>query len=234
MLLALPALESSYMMSGRNDGINRDRPEVKKLFMQLDPVLVRFEGDRLRISVKPRKFLYIQLKFGDYQRKFIEEWICGKLRVGEISINENKVLIPFRKDVDFSNPDDWIAIDFNESNFTVASYNPHILRIENSFRTIHTTYFNIIRGIQKLGKFKPKTAERLLKKYSGREKRRAMDECHKISKRIVDFAKQHKTGVIMEDLKGIRRRISYNKNLIADCTAGTLESFSFTSNIKPN
>ncbi|MEM0049079.1 MAG: hypothetical protein QW424_00295 [Candidatus Bathyarchaeia archaeon] len=107
----------------------------------MDPVLVRFEGDRLRISVKPRKFLYIQLKFGDYQRKFIEEWRSGKLRVGEISINENK-------DVDLSNPDDWITMDINESNVTAVSSNPHILRIENNLRTIHTTYFNIIRRIK--------------------------------------------------------------------------------------
>jgi len=32
------------------------KPEAKKLFMQLDPQLCRFYGDRLRISVKPRRF----------------------------------------------------------------------------------------------------------------------------------------------------------------------------------
>ncbi|MBS7640593.1 MAG: hypothetical protein QXJ19_03490 [Candidatus Bathyarchaeia archaeon] len=92
------------------------------------------------------------------------------MRVGEISINENKVLVPFRKDVGLSNPDDWIAIDINESNVTAVSSNPHILRIENNLRTIHTTYSNIIRRIQKLKKSKPKTAERLLKKHSSRRR----------------------------------------------------------------
>jgi len=171
MLLGSPALESSSMKSKKRwdysthychlacrvatsmlksfrrlkrKGLTKsDRPEAKKLFMQLDPVLVKFEGDRLRISVKPRKFLYIQLRFGDYQRKFIEEWRSGKLRVGEISINENK-------DVDLSNPDDWIAIDINESNVTAVSSNSHVLRIKSNLRTTHTTYFNIIRRIQKL------------------------------------------------------------------------------------
>ncbi|MEM3832615.1 MAG: hypothetical protein QW128_03315 [Thermoprotei archaeon] len=56
-----------------------DKPVAKKLFIQLDPQLVKFEGDRLRISVRPRKFLYIQLKYGDYQKKFIEEWRAGKV-----------------------------------------------------------------------------------------------------------------------------------------------------------
>ena len=190
-----------------------DRPEAKKLFIQLDPQLYKFYGDRIRISVKPRKFLFIDLKYGEYQRRFIDAWKEGKLRTGEVTINETKIIIPFKKEVDLTNPGDWIAIDINESNVTAVSSNPHILRIENNLRTIHTTYSNIIRRIQKLKKFKHKTAEMLLKKYSGRRRRKAKDECHKIAKRIVQFAKQHHMGIIMEDLKGIRRRINYNKNL---------------------
>jgi putative transposase len=62
-----------------------------------------------------------------------------------------------------ANPKDWIAIDINESNVTAVSSNPHILKMEHELRTIHTTYFNIRRRIQKLAKEKPKTAQRLLK-----------------------------------------------------------------------
>ncbi|MEM0010767.1 MAG: transposase [Candidatus Bathyarchaeia archaeon] len=135
------------------------------------------------------------------------------MKVGEVWINEEKVVIPFRKDADLSNPNDWIAIDINESNVTAVSSNSHVLTVKSNLRTTHTTYFNIIRGIQKLKKYKPKTAEKLVRKYSGRRKRKAMDECHKIAKKIVDFAKQHRIGIIMEDLKGIRRKINYTKNL---------------------
>jgi len=78
---------------------------------------------------------------------------------------------------------------------------------------MHTTYFNTRRRVQKLAKRKPKTARRLLKKYSGREKARARDLCHKISRAIVDFAKRHGFGIIMEDLKGIRGRIRYGRQM---------------------
>ncbi|MDI9619996.1 MAG: hypothetical protein QFX33_04210 [Candidatus Nezhaarchaeota archaeon] len=185
-----------------------DRPEAKKLFMQLDPQLYKFYGDRIRISVKPRKFLFIELKYGEYQKKFIDAWKEGKLRTGEVTINETKIIIPFKKEVDLTNPSDWMAIDVNESNVTGVSTNPHIMRVESSLRTIHTTYFSIIRRIQRLGKYKPETTERLLKRYSNRRKSKARDECHKISRKIVDFAKQHGFGIIIEDLKGIRRRIN--------------------------
>jgi len=40
-----------------------------------------------------------------------------------------------------------------------------------------------------------------------------MEECHKIARRIVDFAKEHKMGIIMEDLKWIRQRINYDRML---------------------
>jgi len=205
--IALAILKSHRRKHGEG------KPEAKKLFMQLDPMLYKFYGDRIRISVKPRRFIFINLKYGEYQRKFVEAWREGKLKTGEITINETKVIIPFKKDVDLQNLKDWIAIDVNESNVTAVSSNPHVLRVDHDLRTVHTTYFNIRRRIQKLAKHKPKTARRLLKKYSGRERRKTRDLCHKISRAIVDFAKQHGFGIIMEDLKGIRGRIRYGRQM---------------------
>jgi putative transposase len=43
--------------------------------------------------------------------------------------------------------------------------------VDHELRTIHTTYFIIRRDIQKLARYKPKTAQRLMKKYSDREKK---------------------------------------------------------------
>ncbi len=190
-----------------------DEPIAKKLFIQFDALLVRYEGDKLRISVRPRKFLTINLKYGSYQKRFIEEWRAGRLRVGEVSLNETKILIPFRKDVDLTNPKDWIAIDVNESNVTGVSSNPHILRIETNLREIRSVYFEKRRKIQKLSKYKPLTAERLLRKYSDREKRRIKDLCHKVAKRMVEVAKLNGFGIVMEDLKGMGRRMNYGKRM---------------------
>ncbi len=36
-----------------------------------------------------------------------------------------------------------------------------------------------------------------------------MDECHKISRAIINIAKQHGFGIVMENLKGIKKRIDY-------------------------
>ncbi|MEM2661507.1 MAG: transposase [Nitrososphaeria archaeon] len=190
-----------------------EKPIAKKLFIRFDPQLVKFEGDRLRISIKSRKFLYIQLKFGDYQKKFIEGWKNGELKVGEVFMNGTRVLIPFRKDVDLSNPSDWIAIDVNESNVTAVSTNPHAIQFKTNLREIRSTYFEKRRRIQRLGKNNPLTSKRLMEKYSRREKNRVKDLCHKLSKSMVDFAKQHGFGIVLEDLKNMRRRINYSKRM---------------------
>jgi len=189
------------------------KSEAKKLFMQLDPMLYKFYGDKIRISVKPRRFIFISLRYGEYQKKFIEAWREGKLKTGEVTLNETKIIIPFEKEVDLQCPKDWIAIDVKESNVTAVSTNPHVLRIDHELRTIHTTYFNIRRRVQRLAKYKPRTAQRLLRKYAGREETKAKDLCHKISTVIVEFARQHGFGILMEDLNGIRRRIKYGRQM---------------------
>lgn len=211
--IASSMLKSWRKKVRKGEASSDEPPRAKKLFIRFDPQLVKFEGDRLRISIKPRQFIYVQLKYGEYQLKFIGEWKKGMLKVGEITMNGEKVIVPFRKEVDLTNPKDWIAIDINESNITVASSNPHVLRIEHGLRTIHTTYFEIRRRIQKLSKHKPITSKRLMKKYSGRERRKVHDLCHKIAKIIVNFAKERNLGIIVEDLRGIRKNVNKGKNL---------------------
>lgn len=203
----------SWRRLKRRGLVKNNKPVAKKLFIQLDPLLTKYEGDKLRISVKPRKFLIINLKYGDYQKRFIEEWKAGKLKVGEILLNETKVLVPFRKNIDLITPKGWVAIDINESNVTGISTNPHILRVNTNLREIRSTYFEKRRRIQKLSKDRPLTAKKLLEKYSGREKNRVKDLCHKVAKKIVEFSKENELGIIMEDLKGMKRKISYSKRI---------------------
>jgi len=56
--------------------------------------------------------------------------------------------VPFRKDVDLTNPRDWIAIDVNESNVTAVSTNLHVLRFEHNLREIRSRYFERRRKIE--------------------------------------------------------------------------------------
>ena len=188
-------------------------PKAKKLFIKFDPQLIKFEGDRLRISIKPRQFVYVNLKYGEYQRRFIEEWKNGNLKVGEISMNGEKVIVPFRKEIDLTNPNDWIAIDINETNVTGVNSKGEFFQVDTSeVKSIHHTYFERRRKIQRKVSGR-KTRKNLLVKYGNREKNRVRDELHKIANVIVEKAKQSNCGIILENLKNIRKNINYGRRL---------------------
>lgn len=56
-----------------------------------------------------------------------------------------------------------------------------------------------------------KSAKRLLKKRSKKETRFAKQTNHEISKKIVEKAQRHSMGIALEDLKGIRDRVTVRK-----------------------
>ncbi|WP_405732477.1 RNA-guided endonuclease InsQ/TnpB family protein [Streptomyces sp. NBC_01537] len=77
-----------------------------------------------------------------------------------------------------------------------------------------------LRG--KLQKKGSKSAKRRAKKHAGKEKRRARDINHKISKRIVAAAQRTGRGIALEELTGIRQRVRLRKPQRA-----TLHTWSF-------
>jgi putative transposase len=182
-----------------------ERPKAKKLFIEFSPLLTHFDGERLRISVKPREFMTIPLRFGSYQERFIGLWKAGRLRMGEIQMNENWVIIPFKQEIDLTKPSECIVIDVNEDNVTAVDSSGNCLKIDTSkLRAVHEAYSNKLKRIQKIGNSKAK--KRLYAKYSGRRKRKIHDLLHKLTKGLSELTKD-KT-LIMEDLKNVRKAVN--------------------------
>ncbi len=80
---------------------------------------------------------------------------------------------------------------------------------------------------QKLQKKGTKSAKRLLKKRSGREKRFAKDVNHCLSKAIVQTAKGTSRGIALEDLQGIRERATRAKRTVTKRHRRVLHTWSF-------
>jgi IS605 OrfB family transposase len=75
---------------------------------------------------------------------------------------------------------------------------------------VRARYARFRRKLQKKG---TKSAKRLLKKRSGREKRFAKDINHCLSKALVSTAQGTSRGIALEDLKHIRERISAKRTV---------------------
>ena len=178
-------------------------PQAKKLFVRLHKAQFKLEGDRLRVAIRRGQYATILLQGGDYQARFLERYTRGELRVGEITINERYVYIPFIEEIDITAPSNYVSIDINEGNITMTDNDGNTMVINTkALRTAHATYQNIRRRIQALKN--PRTKARLLAKYRGRERRKVRDMLHKLSKAIVKLCDGK--GIVLEDLKGIKRQ----------------------------
>jgi len=65
------------------------RPEVRRNFVRLRSQLFKFDGNRVRITIGPKRYVYLDLVLGEYQRKFVEAWKRGELKIDEIIVKED-------------------------------------------------------------------------------------------------------------------------------------------------
>ena len=90
-------------------------PKAKKLFVRLSKHQFKLEGDKLKVSIRRGQYAIILLQGGDYHAHFLERYTRGELRVGEITINERFVYIPFIEEIDITAPSNYVGIDINEA-----------------------------------------------------------------------------------------------------------------------
>ncbi|MEM2168958.1 MAG: transposase, partial [Candidatus Bathyarchaeia archaeon] len=154
----------------------------------------------MRISIEPNKrYLEVDLKKYD--------WIPSDFsRIGGLILTEKELMITFKKDVE-PKADKWASFNVNLTNMTAIIDSKIRCYDLKSLYHIHRVYEDKRRRIQRLSRLKPETSKRLLKKYSRRERNRAKDFMHKLTTQIARELKEKNCGAILENLKGIKRRI---------------------------
>lgn len=96
----------------------------------------------------------------------------------------------------------WIGIDLNTTGHCCVASNTKtgkILKLGKKANHIHQKYKNIRKNLQKKKKY------RAVKNIKNKESRVVRDLNHKISNKIILEAKSKKAGIVLEDLKGIRK-----------------------------
>lgn len=99
-------------------------------------------------------------------------------------------------------PKQWLGVDLNATGHCAVVANDStgkVLKLGKKANHIHQKYKNIRKKLQKQGKFKQ------VKIIKDRESRIVKDLNHKIARRIVNEAVKTEAGIVLEDLKGIRK-----------------------------
>lgn len=103
----------------------------------------------------------------------------------------------------------FIGVDLNATSHCAVIAEPisgKVLKLGKQASHIHNKYKSLRSSLQRQGLYKK------LKQTKGKETRKVKDINHKISKQIVDFAKQNKCGIKLEQLTGIRNNKKNSKS----------------------
>ena len=72
----------------------------------------------LRIPVKPREFIVISLRGGDYQLSFLRD---ATLKRGSVTLTDSTISISFSKETAETEPLSMVAYDINEKNIVSSN-----------------------------------------------------------------------------------------------------------------
>ncbi len=179
-------------------------PEVRQAFLKLDTQVYRLNHLLLRIPSTPRHFVFLVLDGSKYHLSFVND---SNLKTGSLTITERSVCISFSKVVTMVEPLGYLGLDINERNVTLSATDGYfhrfaepgeIVEIKERYREIRAKIGRMSRQDNRIGK-------ELLAKYGRRERNRTLQRVHGFSKHIVEYAIEHKFGIKMENLKGIRK-----------------------------
>lgn len=174
------------------------KPYVKNPFLSIGNQAYKIIDGKLRLPTNPRRFIYIPLN--KYTLKVLSK-PC--LKLGSVTLTANIVSISFSKETAEIEPSGYIGIDRNLNNVTTASCNGEIVVYDLSeATTIKATYREVKRHFKRND---VRIRTRIFRKYGKKQRNKVSQILHRVSKNIVKKAKENKFGIVMENLKGIRK-----------------------------
>jgi putative transposase len=182
----------------------KSTPYVRRPFIKLDSQSYRLNHILLRIPATPKSFIFLTLRCSDYHLSFLDD---PSLKRGSVIITAESVSIAFTKGIESFDPMGFLGMDTNEKNVTVSATDGYMHRFDEfgEVAEIKELYKKIRAGISSKLRGDRRITKQLLTKYGRREKHRTEARVNKVTKLIVDYAKEHRLGIKMEKLTGIRK-----------------------------
>ncbi len=151
---------------------------------------IKVDRDAKTISAPCLK-LSIRYEFPDNFEKVNQIEIGSEYAYVSVSIPEPELI----------KAESWIGVDRNTVGHIAVVSDPEtgkVIKLGKSALHIHQKYKSLRKGLQKKGKYGK------VKQIKDRESRIVKDINHKVSRKIVDTAKESGKGIKLEDLTGIR------------------------------
>lgn len=167
-------------------------PFISKNHLILDNQSYKIVGSHVRIPIKPNQYCFMRLNCHVLEQ-------ISDVKLGSLTITDDKIIIAYSKNITEKKPLDFVGIDVNLDNVTTCN-------TQNKFTVYNLKKVNQVKQTyrQVKSKFKRndvRIKKRIFSKYGKKEKNKVSQLLHLVSKNIVS----HNAGIILEDLKGIRK-----------------------------
>jgi putative transposase len=156
----------------------------------------KIQENLLRLPVKPREYVYLQLNDHTLQ-------VISALSVRSVTLTPDWVSISYSKEMVEIEPEGYLGVDRNLDNVTTASTDRTARVFDLSKATRIKADYRSVMSRFKRNDIRIRT--RVLSKYGEKQRNRVQPLLHNVSKRIVDEAKTRRYAIVMERLTGIRR-----------------------------
>ena len=179
-------------------------PYIRKPFIKLANQSYRHDHHLLRVPTTPRNYIFIMLQSSVFHAGLVDD---PSLERGSVTITSETVSISFAKEVVLYEPAGYTGMDVNERNATVSATDGlsrrfdelgEVVEVKERYKEIRASIAQKTRGDRRVKRL-------LLAKYGKRERDKTKSRLNRVTSQIVDYAKEHKLGIKIEKLTGIRK-----------------------------
>jgi putative transposase len=183
-------------------------PRATKLTAKLGNQGYRVVDGKLRIPIKPREYFYVPLHKRAAQ--FLSD---AALKLGSVTLTACTVSVAFSKTAEVAEPRSYVAYDTNERSIDGAYVEEDgglIVENQDLSRVSEARhgYFERVRRTQTKYARDRRIAKKIQRKWFTNQNNKVNTMLHQVSSAIVRQAKTKEQGIILEDLKHIRRTIN--------------------------
>ena len=149
-------LVDSYRKKLRR-GKRASKPRLGKKFVYVKSTLITLKGSILTVRIIAGKY-YLRINLEDYPyiRPLLEEVLEGKAKLAGLFLFPDRIVLNFKKSVEYFEPVDWMSIDVNLTNVTVLA-GLTVYRFDTrELYHIHRAYELKRRRIQRISKWNKK------------------------------------------------------------------------------
>ncbi len=172
------------------------RPFASRLMMKIDAANYSLNYSIISLPFRKGQRILIPLEYGDWQRSFLMD---TTLKRGSVTITDSAIVVAYSKQTSLVEPLRKVGIDINEKSTVLSDGTKYDL---SEVARLHTEY-----GVRRRDSYASHPQDRKLKqKFAGsqRERERANQFLHRISKQVVEGAKGDRQAIVLERLRGIR------------------------------